>query len=155
MIQRVQSIWLLLAALTLTCMLFLPFLTKNVNGSEFSIYTNGLHQTISGDSGTGQKVEPFLPLFISNIAIAVLCIVTLFSFKNRTIQKRLASVTIILTIALSFWGFNYAQKIPGGIEGATYGIAAFLPILSILFCALAIRGIRKDEQLLRSADRLR
>jgi len=155
MIQRVQSIWLLLAALTLTCMLFLPFLTKSVNGSEFSVYTNGLHQTIAGDNGTGLRVEPFLPLFISNIAIAILCIVTIFSFRNRTIQKRLASVAIVLTIALSFWGFNYAQKIPGGIEGANYGIASFLPVLTILFCALAIRGIRKDEQLLRSADRLR
>ncbi|ATP58865.1 hypothetical protein CPT03_21530 [Pedobacter ginsengisoli] len=155
MIQRVQSIWLLLAALTLTCMLFLPFLTKNVNGSEFSVYTNGLHQSISGNEGDALVVTPFLPLFISNIAIAVLCIVAIFSFRNRTIQKRLASVAIILTLGLSFWGFNYAQKIPGGIEGANYGIAAFLPILAILFCALAIRGIRKDEQLLRSADRLR
>ena len=155
MIQRVQSIWLFLAVLTLVCMLFLPILTKNINGSGFSIYTNGLHQTISGHDGSGLKVEIFLPLFILNIAIVILCIATLFSFKNRTLQKRLASVAIVLTVAFSFWIFNYAQKIPGGIEGANYGIAAFMPVLAILFCALAIRGIRKDEQLLRSADRLR
>ena len=155
MIQRVQSIWLLLATLTLISLLFLPLITKNVNGTEFSIYTNGLHQKTNSATGSGLTVEPFMPLMISNIAIAVICFINIFSFRNRTIQKRIAAVSMILIIALGFWCSIYGQKIPGGLSNASVGAGLFLLVFALLFCGLAIRGIRKDEQLLRSADRLR
>jgi len=152
MIQRVQSIWLFLASVTLLLLLLLPVVSNQNSSSEFWIKVTGLYQQSNGEA---VKVETFTPLFVSVIITAVICFAAIFSYRNRKAQKRIISAIFVLIAGLSFWIFSYARKLPGGIEEATYGAGAFLPLLAILFCALAIRGIRKDEQLLRSADRLR
>jgi hypothetical protein len=155
MIQRVQSIWLLLASLTLICVFFFPLVTKNINDTVYSIYTTGLHEQLKGSSGTGVKVElAFVPSAL-NIAAVLFCFAGIFLFRNRSMQKKIILVSILLIIALSvLCGINI-QQLPGGTTGIKAGAGTFLPLLAIIFSLLAIRGIRKDEQLLRSADRLR
>jgi hypothetical protein len=152
MIQRVQSIWLLLTSLTLFLLLLVPVITKQWNGNEYSLLVTGLYQRTNGVS---TRLNSFLPLFTSTIIIALIAFINIFIFKNRAIQKRIAIVVIILIAGLSFWVSQVALKIPGGTAGASFGIGAFLPILAIIWCFLAIRGIKKDESLIRSADRLR
>jgi nucleoside recognition membrane protein YjiH len=155
MIQRIQSIWLFLAALTLVLMFFLPIASKEIKGAKSEIYTNGLHQKIEDNSGSSLSIEPFFPLLITNIAVAIICFVNIFNFRKRSFQKRFAIVSIILIIGFAFWCSVYAQKLPGGVEGASFGVGAYLPALAILFVVLGIFGINKDERLIRSAERLR
>ena len=155
MIQRVQSIWLLLATIALILMFFLPIATKNIGGSESEIYTNGLYRTVTGKSGTGLMINTFLPLLITNIAVAVMCLMNIFNFKKRSLQKRIIIFTIAAIGGFAFWCSVFAKQLPGGIEGATFGVGAYMPALAILFCVLAIFGINKDERLIRSAERLR
>lgn len=152
MIQRIQSIWLLLAALSISCLLFLPMVTSNLVGGEFYITASGMYQKIGG---IAKQIESYLPLLISVVALTLLCFINIFNFKNRKLQKRITYVSIVLMIGLSFWCSVYAKKMPGGLELANYGTGMFLPPLAIAFCLLAIRGINRDEALLRSADRLR
>lgn len=152
MIQRIQSIWLILATLTISCLLFIPMVTSTVGNIKYEVIASGLYETASGVT---KQVESYLPLFISTIVIALLCVVNIFNFKNRTLQKRMIMATVVLIIGLSFWCSQYAQKIPGGLEGANYNVGMFLPVIAILFCILAIRGINNDEKLIKSADRLR
>ncbi|GAA4210356.1 DUF4293 domain-containing protein [Pedobacter jeongneungensis] len=155
MIQRIQSIWFFLAALTLILMLFLPITSKQTTGTEMAVYSSGLFQIIAGKAGSPFKIQSFLPLLITNIAIAILCFINIFNFRKRTFQKRFAVISIILIGGFAFWCSIYAKKLPGGIEGASFGIGAYLPALAILFIVLAIFGINKDERLIRSAERLR
>ncbi|WP_343523181.1 DUF4293 domain-containing protein [Pedobacter sp.] len=155
MIQRIQSIWLFLAALALVLMLFLPIATKTVDGSEAKIYTNGLHHYVEGKTGKVLNIEVTLPLLISNIVVALICFLNIFNYKKRSFQKRFAIVSIILIGGFAFWCSIYAKELPGGIEGASFGVGAYLPALAILFIVLAIFGINKDERLIRSAERLR
>lgn len=152
MIQRVQSIWLLLAGLTILLLLVLPIVSTQANGTEFWIQATGLFQKTNG---VVAKTQYFSPLFITTVAVALLCLATIFTFRNRAGQKRLIFAAIAAILLLGFWIFTYAQELPGGIAAAHYGVGTFLPLAAIVFCVLAIRGIRKDEQLLRSADRLR
>lgn len=153
MIQRIQSIWLFLAAISISCLLFLPIVTTtDLIGMKFYILAGGLYQQLGGIT---KKVESFLPLLISVSAVAIICFVNIFNFKKRKLQKQIAYVSIVLIIGLSFWCSVYAKKIPGGLETANYDTGMFLPPLAIAFCLLAIRGINRDEALLRSADRLR
>lgn len=155
MIQRVQSIWLLLATLSLICLFFLPLLNKNVNETAYSIYTKGLQQQTKGLSGNVQKTElTIIPLAL-NIAAAVFCFSSIFFFKSRGLQKRVITVAILMTIAIAILCVIQSQQFPGGTDGISAGAGSFLPLLAIVFSMLAIGGIRKDEQLLRSADRLR
>lgn len=155
MIQRIQSVWLLLATLTLVLMIFLPIATKDINGSESAVYTNGLHQIVAGKTGRVLSVDMFLPLLIINIVIALMCFFNIFNFKKRTLQKRMIIITIVAIGGFAFWCSVHLKQLPGGSEGANFGVGAYMPALAILFCVLAIFGINKDERLIRSAERLR
>lgn len=136
-------------------MLFLPLLTKNVNDMEYSIYTTGLHEQPKEPSENKVKVEMSIVPMALNIAAALFCFASIFLFRNRNMQKRVILVAILIIIALSvLCGIN-AQQFPGGISGISVHVGTFLPLIAAIFSTLAIRGIRKDEQLLRSADRLR
>ena len=139
MIQRVQSIWLLLAALTLVSLFFFPLLFKSVNNTEYLLYIDGQH----------------VAAMILNGVTILICLVCIFQFKNRPMQKRLIMINIVLIIATAVLSVLNASLLPGGISGASLHIGSAMFVLALLFCILAIRGIRKDEQLLRSADRLR
>ncbi len=153
MIQRIQSIWLFLAAISISSLLFLPMVTsKNLIGAEFYIIANGMYQKLGNAE---MLVENFWPLLLGICSVAILCFINIFNFKKRRVQKQMAYASIVLIIGISFWCSQYAKKIPGGLENANYDAGMFLPPLAIAFCLLAIRGINRDEALLKSADRLR
>lgn len=154
MIQRVQSVWLLLTSLTLFVLLALPIVSTLDKGTEFSIYAHGLHHK-AVTAGSELIVDLFLPLIIFTAAVALLSLVNIFMFRNRLLQKRICIMIILGILALGVWIGWMASEIPGGLENASYKAGTFLPLLALIFCILALRGIRKDEQLIRSADRLR
>lgn len=148
MIQRIQSIWLLLAAITILCLLFVPIIGIASNAGYHTLYGSGL-KTASADGSTTN-----IPLLISTVFAGLISLVNIFNFRNRKLQIRIALLNIILILALSVWFF----QIINGVSGATQfdlepGI--YLSLVAIIFTLLAIRGIKKDEKLIRSADRLR
>lgn len=148
MIQRIQSIWLLLAGIIILCLLFTPLVSNN----DYYISVGGLYQKIGTEC---KKIENFLPLLITTISVSIISFVNIFNFKNRTLQKRIILVNIVLIIGLAFWCTIYAKKLPGGLENSSYGLGIYLPVIAIVFCLMAKRGIDNDEKLIRSADRLR
>lgn len=152
MIQRVQSVWLLLAGLVLFLLLILPILTHQSTAGEQILQSGGMYLKANGVT---EKVESFPLLFGIDLFTAVTAVATIFLFKHRTLQKRFIVLLIVLIIALAALCGSYATRLSGGMAGASLSAGAGLPLLAILFCALAFRGIRKDEQLIRSADRLR
>lgn len=152
MIQRIQTIWLFLTTLVILLLLLIPIVTSQANGTDYWVVATGLYQKTK--SGTS-KLQSFLPLIISTIATAFISLVNIFNYTNRRLQKKLCLVNIAIILGLSFWIFQAAEKIPGGIDHASYNLGAFFPLLAIIFLFLALRGINHDEKLVRSADRLR
>lgn len=152
MIQRIQSIWLLLACVTISCLIFVPIVNTSIGSVQYLLTAQGIYEKVGAQS---KQVEATLPVLISTIAIALLALFNIFNFRKRALQKRIALVTIVLIIGLSFWCSQYAKKIPGGLENANYNVGLFLPVIAIFFILLAIRGINNDEKLIKSADRLR
>ncbi|TZF81174.1 DUF4293 family protein [Pedobacter sp. BS3] len=155
MIQRIQSIWLILASLSLFCLFLFPFIQfVDIDGLAKTVRITGLYQH------TGQediKLQEFIPLTIVTVIIALVPLVILGSFRNRKKQLTLSYITIVLILAYSFWLVQTAKAYLNGLQLQlqNYGIGVILPSLSILFIILAIRGIRHDEKLVKSADRLR
>ena len=88
MIQRVQSIWLLLAAIVLIFMLFFPIATKNVGAETSELYTNGLLKTVVGKSDTVLTMNTFLPLLITNIAVAIMCLANLTALHQLQMKVK-------------------------------------------------------------------
>lgn len=152
MIQRIQSIWLLLAAITVSCLLFIPMVTATIGNTEYHVLASGLYQKIGDQSNL---IKSSTPLLISVIATALICVVNIFNFRNRNRQKLIARISSLLIVALSFLSSQASKNIPGGLESANYKVGMFLPVIAVLFCILAIRGINNDEKLVKAADRLR
>ena len=133
MIQRIQTIWLLLASAAAFSVLHYPFY---YTPTPFSLEING-----SGQYST----------LISLAFSACLSFITIFLYGNRMLQLKVVIVNFLLSILIGYFIYKVVVANPGG--GFTLpSIALFLiPILQIL----AMVKIYKDERLVQSADRLR
>lgn len=149
MIQRIQSIFLFVAAAAGFGQFATPYLTSepgNPAGTLPALADN--------------VVNPF-----DNPGLLGLCmlgglvsLVAIFLYKNRPLQARLAGgaavASILLIVLAAFVIFQLNQQMPEG--GAThFGVGLALPIVAMVSNWLAARSIRSDEQLVRSSDRLR
>jgi glucan phosphoethanolaminetransferase (alkaline phosphatase superfamily) len=120
-----------------------------------------LRLTFSGlyieNQGTGTELlMTSLPLSILFIIIPVLALITIFLFKNRILQLRLVAALIIL-IVLSIVSSGYYVSVALSKYEATFtpGVKMVLPVILLILSILAYRGIKKDELLVKSYDRLR
>lgn len=155
MIQRIQTIWLLLASAAIFALFLFPFMQfTDIDGTAKAVKVTGLYQY------TGQEVvlnESYTLLTIGTVIVGILPFIVLFFFRNRKKQISYSYITIILIIAYSFWLVETAKSALGSVQLQlqNYGIGVLLPSVAILFMILALRGIRSDEKLIKSADRLR
>ena len=145
MIQRKQSIWLLIAAL-LSAGLFC-----------FDIYH--AHVAVNGtDTIAYIRINDDYPLLLIALVLTILPLVTIFMFRNRKRQRSMAIFNVVACIGFISAALmrvtNFMNKQPAATNG-TYWIGAVLPLLSMVFIIMAIRGINKDEKLVKSQDRLR
>lgn len=151
MIQRIQSIYLLLAAAVLGSPMFLPLATAS--GDAAALAATGDNFFADGT----YWVKEF-PGGMSLLFAAVVSIYAIFLYKNRPRQMRLAGGMAILTILFSALfaalGYYYAEQLPDG-STAHLALGSAFPIVAIPLLILAYRAIKKDEALVRSADRLR
>jgi hypothetical protein len=155
MIQRVQSIYFLLASLAIFSLFIFPVAHDVIiDNLPKTIKITGLYEIIGGQS---VQTASFLVLTIAAVIIALLPLFLIFLYKERKKQLNLSYGLILLIIGFSFW---MAQTIKNATENSNiavnnYSIGALLPSVAIIFMILAIKGIKRDEKLIRSADRLR
>lgn len=143
MIQRIQSLFLLLASLFFLGEFVFPFFKSTATSSGFfkdSVYTIQDHPALLGIT----------------IAGGVLCLLTIFLFNNRSLQQKLVYLGLILSIALIAVTIILGMSdTPDLFNSASIFIGSFLPIGAIIMLVLSLRGISKDEKLVKSMDRLR
>lgn len=141
MIQRRQTIWLLLAAI-------MGFLT-----TQIPLFIG----TLAGETVKRFRATENLALFAVAIIAAIVGLITIFLYKNRGSQMKLTILGILLSfalIALEVWQIGEFEKANALLKGNYYWGALF-PIAMLLFFIFAASGIRKDEKLVKSLDRLR
>ena len=135
MLQRKQSLYLLVVSVV-----------SGVLSSMFSLWKEGENTVYIVDS----------LLYISVfIVIAVLALTSIFSYKNRMLQVKLGRFNIILNFILLGLFVYQSLSLSGETKVSEKGIGMLLPIFSIVFLALANKAIKKDEDLVKSVDRLR
>ncbi len=155
MIQRIQTIYLFLAAIVLFSIFFFPFVeVVDVNDQYYRYDIHGIHQ---GMGETAQLVYSVLPLRFLVFVTALLSLVTIFLFKRRILQIRLSIFNIVLLAGFYALFFFYLYQLNQEADAATtsYKIPVVFPVVAIIFIYLAIRNIGKDELLVRSYDRIR
>ncbi len=101
-----------------------------------------------------QESQIIIPIVV--ILIIILSVITVFLYKNRKIQIKFALAAIALSAALTaltaWFAYSAGEKYQAVLNP---GVRTFLPLIILLFSILAFMGIRKDENLVRSYDRLR
>ena len=157
MIQRIQTVWLFLASASLLLLFLFPYLQYFDNyGVGMAIKITGIYQGVS--EGVVQ-VESNILQTIATVVASLLPLLTISFFRDRKKQIKLALVNMFIVILLGIWFFFTARSavelVNKSIAIENIGIGALLIPLSIVFLALAIKGIRKDEKLIKSVDRLR
>ncbi len=147
MIQRIQTIYILLAGLLTATLFKLKFADIIVNDELMTFAAKGIFK----DS---EQVFNGLPIMIFIGIITLLHIVIIFMYKKRIRQIRLLVFSIILQLGLFgiFFYFTYA-----GFDDAkvAFKIPVAFPVVAIILDYLAIRAIGKDEALVRSLNRIR
>jgi hypothetical protein len=155
MLQRIQSIYLLFAALVIFALYLFP-LTHNVyiNNVPNTIKVTGIYQDVNGAQ---TLVTPFTALSIVTAIVGLVPLAIIFMYKNRKQQITLCYTAIVVIIAYSFWLSQSVKSATGGFEMTTsnFGIGIFLSSLSVVLLILAAKSIQRDEKLVKSADRLR
>jgi len=154
MIQRIQTLYLLVAFLLVAACFFIPVAEISIPGGElFSFNLRGF-QMLQGVSGS--IVEKTITLLIAGIIICCILLIAIFLFKNRILQIRLSVYGMVLPAGLTFLFFFVLNSIKKNLNATIYYQIAFVfPLLAGILCFLAIQAIRKDEKLVKSYDRIR
>lgn len=155
MIQRIQTLFLLLAAAVMGVLLVpsLSFVSYEGNPEVLE----GPVKALLADQVYNVYDQSVL-LGITGVA-AILALATIFLFKNRPLQMRLnqigmaAGILILLLAAIFFYPALEESEL--SVTALSPGLGIGIPVLFIIFLFMASRNIRKDEKLVRSMDRLR
>ena len=169
MIQRIQTVFLFLVAVCMIAMVFSTIWEKVSVEEQEKVALTALyltHYTINSEANnpdyTVLQETPTYYIAIAAILSAIVSLYAIFQYKNRMTQLKLGLFNIFLiAAALGFsiyFMYQGESMIPvaiGGVIRGTYKIGIFLPALALLFNSLANRFIKRDEDLVRSVDRIR
>ena len=154
MIQRIQTVYLLLAEILIGVLFFVPFADiSSQDGTLYFVALEGL-----GRIGTTTFELPDLNWLMMLLLVSSITLLTrtIMLYKNRKIQIKLAFISLVLALligGLIFVTVSLAARHLSGHFSLT--IYSAFPLISAILLVLAIRGIRKDEELVRSIDRIR
>jgi Na+-transporting NADH:ubiquinone oxidoreductase subunit NqrB len=143
MIQRIQSLLLLFSTLLSALLLYLPVyelisVPDNVSVvTRFTIMSSAL-------------------LVILNGGIGILSFFAIFLYRTRNIQIRMCNLALLLSCVLIGLLFFVADTMSTSMnQKIHYLYGSYIPLIQVLIIFLATRAIKRDENLIRSADRLR
>jgi 4-amino-4-deoxy-L-arabinose transferase-like glycosyltransferase len=155
MIQRIQSLYLLLITFISVFFQFGKMMKyTDDSGGILFINTRGLFM-FTAENGTSQ-IEKLIPVTVILFIIPVISLVTIFLYRKRKLQMKFALglifILLILVVTLIYISLRIEVKFDAVFMP---GIISFLPLLMFIFAFLAWRSIRKDEDLVKSYERLR
>ncbi len=141
MIQRIQSLYLLIVAI-----------------AAFSTYTLKLYvgKLSDGSERPFLLADDFL-MVIAIILLGLLAIACIFLFKNRNLQFKLSVIGAIASFGFLFLEYFKVESFKTSMNfiSGQYQVGAIVPLFMVIFFFLAAKGIYKDEKLVKSLNRLR
>ena len=138
MLQRVQTLYLLITVVTSAALIFV-----------FPLYQ------VSDNDGVWVYATSDNLLLGVFMCSAVLSLITIFKYKHRKTQFMLGRLNIILNFFILGFFVYQSLNVSGETVVSKKGIGMLLPIISIVFLVLANKAIKRDEDLVKSVDRLR
>lgn len=150
MIQRIQSLYLLLSGLLMGSLFFVPL-------AQIETDTQGVFQFIYRGltNAEGEMVTPTLALSILLTVATVISIITIFLYKKRLLQLRLCGINLALLLGSTGMIYYLGSKLGDETAVVSYSITTAIPVIALILTFLALKAIGKDIALLKSMDRIR
>jgi len=158
MIQRIQTVYLSLAFIAMALLFAFPLAQFFSETGAYVFSVTGLKNMVPGGANAFIPMI-FLPIIIVAVGIALLSLFTIFQYKNRSLQIKLTNIGVLAAIALImgifFLYIPMIEKKINIIPDYSKAFGIYLPLVALVFMVMANRAIKRDEKLVRSADRLR
>lgn len=147
-LQRIQSVYLLIAVILMVVFAFFPALTFQLGDREF------VYGALEAGKVGVTHIDPLMLMLV--ILISLLAFIDIFLYKNLQRQMTVCFVDIIIGLAMLV-AIGIQAYVIGNREGVIVNWQYYLamPVLAIIFLMLAHHAISKDKKTLRDADRLR
>jgi peptidoglycan/LPS O-acetylase OafA/YrhL len=147
MIQRIQSVYLSGVAVIGVVLFLVPFGT-----------IDGFTLTATELSNSKEVLKQTYPLAVVIGFGLLVALASIFTFKNRKLQIKLCTLSMInqaAILALAMFLYLDGTATELGDEKPTYAIGIYMPVIGMVLSFLASKAIKKDEDLVKSVDRLR
>lgn len=157
MIQRIQSIFLFVVAVCMILSIFMPVWQKENKETKEKTELSFTSLDYQKENKDQKSTATFYLALMAGI-VAGIAMYSIFRYDNRLLQMQLSLVNTLLMsgiIGISFYFISLGEKTFGEPKYGSFLIGFYLPMAGLIANVLANRFIRKDEKLVRSADRMR
>jgi hypothetical protein len=155
MLQRIQSVYLFMVFVF--AILFAVFPLANFSGDAPFIPLKLINYIAFFSETVFSPVWQGIVLIIIWVISLLLTVFMTFRYHNRLLQVKLGKLNILLHVGLILMAFFFIDGLRNQLDGVVlnYGAGVLFPVISLIFILMAIKAIKKDEALVRSADRIR
>ena len=158
MIQRIQTVYLFLAAACSVALFFFPVVSFLSDLTYQKLFITGLVNMAPG-SPAAMAPSLIFPLAGVGALMAIMAFAGIFTFKKRGLQLRLVMFGILFTVimiaGIFFLYVPLIEKKLSIVPDYSGGIGIYFPLIALVLFILANRAIRRDDKLVKSLDRLR
>lgn len=152
MIQRIQTLFMVIALILMGLMIWLPLGEIAINDKIYSFSIIGIVDIL-----TGQTVYSAWHLLVLIVGVLLLQVIAIFSYKKRKKQMRIVAVNCLLMLGFAIASWLFIMLSAKTLGNGIYSSKIVIPfsLISIIMNYLAVRAIKRDEDLVRSVDRIR
>ncbi len=153
--QRIQTVFLVLAILSLLAAILFPIWVHEAVGQTHKLFA--FHYSITAQSGEMITTQylPYCITAVLEIASITLSVIEIGKYKNRMLQMKLGALNSLFLAGTILSAFLLSNQLTKEFGGGQLGLGLWLPGVAVLSNLLANRFIRRDEKLVRDSDRLR
>lgn len=164
MIQRIQTLYMMLAVIVSIICICLPVGTFTLSDGSWSatLYNGLLSEPTADGPSLDFGVVAVWPLFLLHLLAVLFTGFSIFMYKSRSKQIVLCTLAMLcygLWYADAAWAGWFSAGLADAMKDAEYGFTPSLwmalPFAGVVFEWLAIKGVRADQKLIRSMDRIR
>ena len=151
--QRIQTVFLVIAIVSLLVSIFLPIWVTETDGNRHTLYA--LHYSSFENGNQTAVYFPYCLTAVFAIASITVALIEIGKYKNRMLQMKLGALNSLFLVGTIGCAVYFASDLMKAFKGGDYGLGLWLPGVAVLANLLANRFIRKDEKLVRDSERLR
>lgn len=155
MIQRTQSVYLLLVAVLMSFMLVRPYAKFDLADGQKLVFHS--HAIVYKNVAENPTFQSTIPITVLITLVGLLSFINIFLFRNRIRQLRICLINVVFLLSLLIVIFYYyhSAKHSFDITFHSFQIPAIFPLVSVVLTFLAYWNIHKDELLVDSYNRIR